>query len=713
MNCLSFVYLYARQRIYLFMLFFSFTHSFMKHCLLSSLFILFLCSSVQAQHTDTLSIENLSLEELLKLRSTGVSSEMEKIINEKLGVASKKPLSIRKSPSIVSVISEDEIRKSGARDLVDVLRQVPGFDFGVDVQGVVGFAVRGNWSHEGKVLVLLDGQEMNETLYGTVPLGNNFPVQQIKRIEIIRGPGSAIYGGYAEYGVVNIITKSGEDLNGGSLDVVYGQMEKTFARRNVYASWGRKMGGWKVSLAGLIGQGNRSDRTYTDIDTGSFDMAGNSQFNPSYANLGVSYRNTSVRIIYDRLHLTTRDGYVAVLSKPYDNNFTNYYAELRHDWKVNDKFIITPRFNFKSQTGWNNQQTILLEDSSYSYNNKTANRYRFNLTASYDITHNLNLTGGGEFFNDYAVARGADTTLFQKYVNDSVSQPLASVSYQNYAAFVQCLWRNRVVNITLGARYDNSSAFGGAFVPRIGLVKNVQKFNFKLLFGYSFRAPAIENISTAYRGQMRPERSRTLEFEAGRQIGRNSYLTLSLFSFTTLNPIIYFYEEVTDREFYRNREQGGSRGVEVEYKVKQTWGYLSANYAFYSVAGQTIVPEYQIGGINNLNLAFPAHKINVNAAYRLGDHFSINPSASFMSVRYGLATNDTVATRFNPVLLLNLFLTYDHLLTEGLSLGAGCYDVLGQNFQFIQPYNSLHAPLPGPSREFVFRLSYRFQHTKL
>lgn len=78
---------------------------------------------------------------------------------------------------------------------MQVLQLIPGFDFGVDVEGIVGIGVRGNWAHEGKVLMLWDGLEMNEDLYSTLQFGGHYPVGQIKRIEIIRGPGSAIYGG--------------------------------------------------------------------------------------------------------------------------------------------------------------------------------------------------------------------------------------------------------------------------------------------------------------------------------------------------------------------------------------------------------------------------------------------------------------------------------------------------------------------------------------
>src|ERR1700740_149535 len=137
---------------------------------------------------DTLNFYDMTLEQLLTLKSHGVPSELEKLINSLISVASKKPLNVRESPSIVTLVTAEEIKNSGARDLIDVLRLVPGVDFGVDVQGVVGIGMRGNWAHEGKVLILLDGQEMNEILYATTQFGNHFAVDQIKKIEIIRAP---------------------------------------------------------------------------------------------------------------------------------------------------------------------------------------------------------------------------------------------------------------------------------------------------------------------------------------------------------------------------------------------------------------------------------------------------------------------------------------------------------------------------------------------
>ena len=89
---------------------------------------------------DTTDLSNLSLEELTKMKSRYAATDMEQTINAAIETASRKPLAIRKSPSIVSIITEDEIEKSGAKDLMDVLKYIPGMQFNVDVEGVVALS---------------------------------------------------------------------------------------------------------------------------------------------------------------------------------------------------------------------------------------------------------------------------------------------------------------------------------------------------------------------------------------------------------------------------------------------------------------------------------------------------------------------------------------------------------------------------------------------
>lgn len=647
--------------------------------------------------TDSVDYYDMSLEQLLNVKAHGVASELEQLINQLISAASNKPLSARESPNIVTLITEEEIKNSGARDLMDVLRLVPGMDFGVDVEGVVGIGTRGLWAHEGKILVLVDGQEMNEILFATTQFGNHFPIDQIKKIEIIRGPGSAIYGGFAEYGVINIITKSGDDLNGISLSGIYGQMEKDFGRRNFSLMAGKKIRDLEFGLSAFVGQGNRSDQLFSDFYGGSYNMAGNSNLNPSFFNLGLSYKGFSFRCMADLYQTSVRDAYDLVKDTAYREDFNSYFAEVKYVYKKSDKLSITPKLNYKRQIPW---RTLAVDSFTGDYN-KIAERYSANLLFSYNFTRKINLSSGAEFYMDKATDL-VDSSFF--------ANGEQTVSYYNQAYFVQLLAKTYFVNLILGARFDMHNEYGSAFVPRVGFTKKIKRFNFKFLYTNSFRAPSIENINLSGDEGISPEQTNAIELEVGYQFTRHSILTFNFFDFTTKNPIVYFYDDSLQTDNYHNFGGSGSRGVEAEYRIKDKWGYITFNYSFYTVQGKEKIEDYAVEENENVLLAFPAHKINLNSCIRIGKHFSVNTSFSYRGKTYGYTSVDTldnsIIEEFEPVYLINIVFGAKDVFTPGLNLGIGVYDLLNEKPVYIEPYNGYHAPLPGPSREFIFRLSY-------
>jgi outer membrane receptor for ferrienterochelin and colicin len=681
------------------------------YCLLLLFFLLKFGSYAQESTTpaalndsiqkDTLNFYDMTIEQLLSLKAHGVPSEMEKLINSLISVASKKPLNVRESPSIVSLVTAEEIKNSGARDLIDVLRLVPGVDFGMDVEGVVGIGMRGNWAHEGKVLVLLDGQEINEILFASTEFGNHFAIDQIKKIEIIRGPGSAIYGGYAEYGVINIITKQGADINGVAVSGIYGQTAKDWMRRNINLSAGKKIGDFEWSVSGMMGQGQRSDRDYTDVYGNTYNLGGNSNLNPTYANVGMSYKGLSFRGIGDFYHTTIRDGNDLASPKPFNQNFNSGYFELKYLWKVSSKLSITPKLNYKNQSPWNTP----VGDSTNGRYSRTATRSTANITASYSPTRKINVVFGAEYYQDMAKDK-LDSSTF-------AYNGTQKVSFYNYAFFAQGLLKTRFVNIILGARYDRQNVYGDAFVPRVGLTKKYNRFHFKALYSNSFRAPSIQNIDGSLTTGITPEKTQVLELELGYQITHNSIFTINFFDITTLHPIVYYLDTTNGKypDAYKNSNQSGTRGVEAEYKIKDKWGYISINYSFYTAAGKQRINDYSVSTNNAALLGFANHRINLNASLKITKNLSINPSASFYSARWGYATVDATGTsvlqKFKPMTLVNIFLQYKTPV-KGLSIGLGVYNLFDENFSFIQPYNGYHAPMPSPSREFIFRLSYNF-----
>src|SRR5215470_14269368 len=210
-------------------------------------------------------IEQYSLDDLLKTETA---------------VASVRAVAVRETPGIVTIIKREEIVSAGARDLIDVLMLVPGFSFGVDIEGVTDVGFRGIWAHEGKMLILVDGQEMTELLFQNNALGHHYPIDQIERIEIIRGPGSALYGGFAELGVISIITRGAAELDGISASVDYGRMQNALGQADLNVAAGKEsiagIEGLNASAALLVGVGNRSDAPYSDFSGNSYDLADSS-----------------------------------------------------------------------------------------------------------------------------------------------------------------------------------------------------------------------------------------------------------------------------------------------------------------------------------------------------------------------------------------------------------------------------------------------------
>jgi outer membrane cobalamin receptor len=262
------------------------------------------------------------LDSLLNLSAFTAESDLQKALNKNLTVSSSKALTTRETPAIISLITAEEIQNAGARDLTDILRLVPGFDIGQDLQFVMGIGLRGNWANEGKVLVMMDGQPFNDLLYQTVAVGNRFPVDAIERIEIIRGPGSAIYGGSAEYGVINIITKAAESLNGVAVYGTAGFHSNAIGRTNGGIMLAKKAQdfSWDISL--FKGKGIVSDRTYQDLYQVEppQNLGRTTTADPMNISVGLKYKGFSWRTMYDQFQ--TSDPFLIVSNK-------NFYTDLK------------------------------------------------------------------------------------------------------------------------------------------------------------------------------------------------------------------------------------------------------------------------------------------------------------------------------------------------------------------------------------------------
>ena len=180
---------------------------------------------VLASTDDLDDLMQMSLQDLTQIQVTSVSKRAEKA-NE---VA-----------AAISVITAEDIRRSGANTVPEVLRGIPGLQVSRINAGWWAISARGNANQFGnKLLVLLDGRSLYNPMFsGVVWEEQGTPLEDIERIEVIRGPGSTLWGSNAVNGVINIITKNSKDTQGDMIAAGIGNFEST----NAYGRHGGKIG---------------------------------------------------------------------------------------------------------------------------------------------------------------------------------------------------------------------------------------------------------------------------------------------------------------------------------------------------------------------------------------------------------------------------------------------------------------------------------------
>ena len=495
-------------------------------------------------------------------------------------VASIRPATVRETPGIVTIVNRDEIVRSGARDLIDILRTVPGFSFGVDVEGVVDLGFRGVWGHEG--IFLVDGMEMNEQLYGTLQLGRELAVDQIQSVEIIRGPGSALYGGNAELAVIQVKTRGAAELRGAYGAATYSQSRHDFGSRTLSLQYGQvydKLGGLAVSASGWLARPNRSDRPYDDLFGASSPSAnGGSRIDPGYLNLGAEWKSLKLRFLYHRLDTTVVDGY-GDAGAPVQESFTSMLGSASYELKVDDRLRLVPEVQYKRQLPWRT-----LDRSSPFFYDKTSDRLTGRLTAIYEPMQQLTVAAGGEVFRDRGWLNETDAgqTLFDGGAT--------RIEYGTTALFAEGTARTPFANFVAGARFEHHSLVGDSFVPRLAVTKVIAPFHFKVLYSQAFRAPALENL--AQNPLLTPERTTVLEGEVGMQISERIYASVNVFDLTIRDPIIYSADPGTNADIYQNFRRTGSRGVEAEVRMHDRRGSLALGYSYYTAGPKNQVDLY-------------------------------------------------------------------------------------------------------------------------
>lgn len=180
---------------------------------------------------------------------------------EVLTIASRREESVRQAPAVAQVVNRSGFRYKGADTLAEVLEDVPGFFMADKEWGTQPF-LRGI---PDSILFLYDTVSLSSDMSKFFhPLDRDLSLSGIKRIEIIRGPGSVLWGPDAFAGIVNVVPMTGRDFSGIETGVLYGEPG---TQKGVYTNVGYDAGPWNgfLSLSGHEGDENDLDRTVTDF----------------------------------------------------------------------------------------------------------------------------------------------------------------------------------------------------------------------------------------------------------------------------------------------------------------------------------------------------------------------------------------------------------------------------------------------------------------
>lgn len=614
------------------------------------------------------------------------------LLDQTVAVATHGGASIRRSPAIVTLIDKSLIRASGARDLLDVLRLIPGVQAGIDVWANVGLGVRGTWAMEGKVLILIDDVEMTELAYGTTPLLMRIPLQSIERIEIIRGPGSVLYGGFAELMVVRIITNSAQRLRAGRLSGGYGHVGSGYGhgQGEVSFSWvdPQQPDGFFVGGMGSYMRASGTNRTYRDLYGGTYNMQSGNRFESKLANVTVGYGGLSLRFFYHRYDEPNRDLFDVILPEPAQAWLEQQSIIGAYERKFLSHLKLTLKTDITTQQPYNSREPAEFADDIHVWR-----------SSSYaEVAYAADQGFGG------LVGVGFQHTQAKSQLSQFIDS--YQLNMNNGVAYLQADYTHHWFNTYAGARLEQHEYVGLAVVPRAAFTTSFTYTHAKLMISRAFRAPTVNNISAD--PNINPEFTTAIEGELGYRPVTWVALVFNAFNNRIHDTITYFYDPENNFEGYLNGRDTGTRGLEAEatWILPKLSGNL--NYSFYYgfKAGNDAASL-----MNNANLAFAKHKLAGYVQFRPMPALSLTPSAVLLSKRAGFlhipnSDGEYEEAIFDPSLWLNFFARFSLSSIQGLVLGVGVFNLIDVAQDFLQPYDSGHGVFADRSRELVLRLEY-------
>jgi outer membrane receptor protein involved in Fe transport len=637
--------------------------------------------------------------------------DLQQLMNLDVETASRFPQKRSEAPSAVTVISSADIKAYGYRTLADVLNSIRGlyvrYDTMYSYLGVSGFGRPGDYN--SRVLLLIDGYRANDSVYDTAPLGTDFllDVDLIDRVEFVPGPGSAVYGNNAFFGVINVITKTGKALGGAQASAAAGDFGTGKAR----VSYGRQFDSGAELLLSATGYQSRGE----DLQ---FPIAGTNQSGPSGLNYD-EYKSAFAKYSFGGLRLeaaySTRKKGAAAASFATGTEFldpraytvdTQSFVDVQYERNLGSDLDVSVRANYGSYP----------YDGNFPYADPVSGRAIENKDGARAQWWGSELKLRAQPFDAHKIIAGVD-------YRDEYRRDQFNFDQQPYVLYVDSHQRAdrtglyvqdeytvlRGLILNAGLRHDIETLTGGVTSPRLALIYGPDPSgSIKLLYGTSFRAPsAWEQFASQANVQepnrdLKPERIRTAEIVLERFVGKQLRLTASAFQYRISDLIDEVPDPSTQLLQYRNTGRVQSRGA--QFEAEHAWdngGRLRFSYS-YQLAADLIARDQ---GQDDTLVDSPRHlgKLNVTSPIPL------LPLRGGLEVQY-MSRRRTNRGEAASHTVTNLTVT-DPAVTESLSASLSFYNLL--DTRYSDPASAALAnigldSIPQPRRSFLLKLTYTF-----
>ena len=559
---------------------------------------------------------------------------LDSLLNTKISSAAKYQQTISEAASSVTIITAEDIQRHGYSTLPEALAATRGlylsYDRNYAFLGTRGFSRPSDYNN--RVLVLLDGNATNDGVFGGAPVGTDLgvPLSSLERIEIVRGPGSALYGTGAIFAVVNLVTKAADAdpgvhgaLRGGSYGARGGSLQY---RGGVGHGFGLSLGGdWD----GADGQ----DWFYPELDAPETNggLAHDMDWERRWALRGALQGHGFT--LHGRYSARTK----AIPTGAFDTDLVGDASQTRDDYGSLELGFDRPVDNSRRVTARAYLNTYRYDGVYFTAGEPSIDGARHEAAGaeaalSWDIASSNRVTVGGEVRRDfrasYFTPASAPRPTYWNLPNTVLS------------AYVQDEHQlTRSLSVLAGLRHDAYETSQDATSPRLAAIfAPSHSSTLKLLYGSAFRAPSPYEAADGGDGykqnlELRPETAQTVEAVWQQRLSTGLLGSVSLFHYEVRRLIDLTLDPVDSLLQYRNVGDAETEGFEVEFEGRL--GTTGTGYLSYSF--QDATDRHTGDWLTNS----PRHMLKAGTATDLSPWFGVGIDTRYESSRRTLAGTET------------------------------------------------------------------------